>query len=87
MPVGEFLYVRWRLKNTGEMIEHRVNLRNRLPKNMTHQTLTFAIEGKELYVYLVTNKAKPYETPPITKTWLSNFSDTYEIYPTTHAFK
>lgn len=86
MPVGEFLYVRWRLKNTGEMIKHQVDLRNRLPKDMSDQTLTFVIKHKELYVYLVTNKSKPYGTPPITRTWLSNFSDTYEIYPASHLF-
>lgn len=86
MPVGEFLYVRWLLKDTGEMIEHRVDLRNRLPKSMINQTLTFTIDKKELFVYLVTNRAKPYGTPPITRTWLSNFSDTYEIYPATHSF-
>ncbi|MCW5655727.1 hypothetical protein [Hydrogenophaga sp.] len=87
MPVGEFLYVRWRLKDTGEMIEHRVDLRGRLPKNMSLQTLTFVIEGKNLYVYLVTDKPKKYwGEPPILKTYRSEPNITYEIYPKPHPF-
>lgn len=58
MPVGELLYVHWLLKDTGEMIEHRVDLRNHLPINMTDQTLIFSINNKDLYVYLVTKKQK-----------------------------
>lgn len=87
MPVGEFLYVRWLLKDTGEMVEHRVDLRGRLPKNMSLQTLTFVIEGKNLYVYLVTDKPKKYwGEPPILRTYRSELYVTYEIYPTPHPF-
>ena len=34
MPVGEFLYVKWRIKATGEVLENKVDLRNRLATNM-----------------------------------------------------
>lgn len=83
MPVGEFLYVKWRLKATGEVLEDRVDLRNRLPRDMTDHELTFVIDGRQLYVYVVTpqlitsqNKA------PRLRTWLSRYNVAYEIYPT-----
>ncbi|WP_221220703.1 hypothetical protein [Variovorax sp. Sphag1AA] len=82
MPVGDFLYVRWRIKATGEVVEDRVDLRALLPKDMTKHDLTFVIEGRQLYVYLVTPKPKGVKDPPILKTYLSWFNVTYEIYPT-----
>lgn len=86
MPIGEFLYVRWRLKDSGEMIEHRVDLRDRLPWNMHNKRVTFVIDGKKLYVYLVTDQGKEYGTPPLNRAWRSNMYVTYEIYPTRHQF-
>lgn len=81
MPVGEFLYVKWRIKETGEVLEDKVDLRNRLPANMFEHKLTFVIDGKQLYVYLVTPKPKHKTEPPILKTYLSKYTVTYEIYP------
>ena len=82
MPVGDFLYVRWRLKFTGEQVEQRVDLHDRLPKDMTDHEVTFVLEGRQLYVYLVTpERKKAYGEPPVLKTWRSNFAKTYEIYP------
>ena len=81
MPVGDFLYVKWRVKATGEVIEDKVDLRNLLPQNMFDHGLTFVIDGRQLYVYLVTPKFKKYGDPPQLKTYLSNHHVTYEIYP------
>lgn len=81
MPVGEFLYVKWRIKSTGEELEDKVDLRNRLPANMFEHKVTFVIDGKQLYVYLVTPTAKKTDSPPILKTSDSRFLVTYEIYP------
>jgi len=82
MPVGEFLYVKWRLKATGEEVEQRVDLRDRLPRDMTDHELTFVIDGRQLYVYVVTpERKKAYGEPPVLKTWRSNFAKAYEIYP------
>lgn len=81
MPVGEFLYVKWRVKATGEEIEDKVDLRNRLPANMFEHKITFVIDGKQLYVYLVTPTAKKTDSPPTLKTSDSRFLVTYEIYP------
>lgn len=81
MSIGEFLYVKWRIKETGEVLEDRVDLRPLLPWNMGNHKITFVIDGRQLYVYLVTNQPKPYKSPPILKTYLSKSTVTYEIYP------
>ena len=82
MPVGEFLYVKWRVKATGEVCADRVDLHPLLPADMKDHELTFVIEGRQLYVYLVTPKPKHEEDPPLLKTTLSRYNLTYEIYPT-----
>jgi len=82
MPVGEFLYVKWRVKATGEVLEDRVDLRPLLPRDMTEHGLTFVIDGRQLYVYLVTPTPKHEDDPPILKTTRSRYHVTYEIYPT-----
>lgn len=82
MPVGEFLYVKWRLKASGEVLEQRVDLRDRLPRDMTDHELTFVIDGRQLYVYVVTPQAQSPEIRQRThRTWLSRYNVTYEIYP------
>src|SRR5579864_2647111 len=34
MPVGDFLYVKWRVLSTGKEYEDRVDLKSRLPSDM-----------------------------------------------------
>lgn len=83
MPVGEFLYVRWRVKATGQVYEERVDLRERLPADMKDHGLTFVIDGPRLYVYVITPRPKPYyEAPPLNRSWHSKSYVTYEIFPT-----
>ena len=82
MPVGEFLFVKWRIKSTGEVVEDRVDLRQRLPKDMTDHGLTFVIEGKQLYVYVITPKVRNSDLSPNKKTSSSRYRETFEIYPT-----
>lgn len=83
MPVGDFLYVKWRIKATGDVLEQRVDLRNRLPRDMTDHELTFVIDGRQLYVFVVTpRRKKSFDEPPILKTWRSEFAHAYEIFPT-----
>lgn len=81
MPVGDFLYVKWRIKATGEVMEDRIDLRPVLPRDMTKHGLTFVIDGRQLYVYLVTPTPKGMKDPPILKTYRSLFEVTYEIHP------
>ena len=82
MPVGEFLYVKWRIKSTGEVIEDKVDLRNLLPRNMFEHKVTFVIDGRQLIVYLVTPTVKHVNDPPLLRTTQSRYNVTYEIYPT-----
>lgn len=49
---------------------------------MEDHGVTFVIDGKQLYVYLVTPKGKRTEDPPPLKTTESRYLVTYEIYPT-----
>jgi hypothetical protein len=80
MPIGEFLYVKWRVKATGEVVEDKVDLRSRLPADMFQHSITFVIDNKQLYVYLVTPKPAIKGVPEL-KTYLSDSRLTYEIYP------
>ncbi len=81
MPVGDFLYVKWRVRATNKTYEERIDLRHRLPVNMADHGLTFVIDGSQLYAYVITPKGKVYGTPPIYKTWHSKSFHTYEIFP------
>jgi hypothetical protein len=83
MPVGDFLQVKWRLHSTGEVLEERVSLLDRLPRDMTDHELTFVIDGRQLYVYVVTPVAhKPWGKTATHRTWHSKYNVTYEIFPT-----
>ena len=82
MPVGDFLYVKWRLKDTSEVMEDRVELRELLPKDMTGHGVTFVIDGRQLYIYVMTPQARDSKLPRPLKTYLSRYNETYEIYPT-----
>jgi hypothetical protein len=55
MPIGDFLYVKWRDKATGKEYEDKVDLRKRLPspKEMYGTKVSFLIDENQLYVYLI----------------------------------
>jgi hypothetical protein len=81
MPIGDYLYVKWRIKATGEIHENHVNLKSLLPIDMNNYRLTFVIDEQQLYVYLVTpEKRHGSNTPSLKTTWSRDFV-TYEIYP------
>lgn len=57
---GDFLYVKWRVKKHGTLLpeylgtyEDRVDLRSRLPADITGLRIHFVIRGPQLYVYLI----------------------------------
>jgi hypothetical protein len=81
MPVANFLYLKWRLKQSGVVHERRIDLRPLLPQDMFNHKITFVIEEDQVYVYLVTPKGKGVKDPPLLKTNLSRFYLAYEIYP------
>jgi hypothetical protein len=55
-PIGDFLYVKWRIESTGETYEDKVDLKSRLPDDITNQRIHFLIKGPQLYVYLISQQ-------------------------------
>ena len=62
MPVGDFLYVKWRVKTSGEIREDKVDLRSKLPSDMNNHGIHFIVKGTQLYVFLL--PPLPAHTPP-----------------------
>jgi len=58
MARGDSLYVKWRLKRTGQVYEDSVDLRRRLPADITDHRVYFMVRGAQLYVYLVPPESK-----------------------------
>jgi hypothetical protein len=56
IPRGDFLYVKWRDESTGKVYEDTVDLKRRLPANITNQDIHFSIKGSQLYVYLISTQ-------------------------------
>ena len=56
MLLGKDLYVKWRIKSTGQVIEDTVDLTSRLPFNMKRKRLRFIVEGEKLYVYVISRE-------------------------------
>lgn len=50
---GDFLYVKWRIKETGFVFEDTVDFKSRLPRDITDHRIHFAVRGAQLFVYLV----------------------------------
>jgi hypothetical protein len=64
MRRGDFLYVKWRIKSTGQVYEDIVDLRHRLPADITNHRIHFIIKGPQLYVYLITPERRPPDVLP-----------------------
>lgn len=52
-PRGDSLYVKWRVKSTGEVFEDTVDLKSRLPDDITRHRIYFVVKGPQVYVYLI----------------------------------
>ena len=59
MLQGDSLYVKWRLKSTGAVYEDAVDLRHRLPKDITNHRIYFMIKGPQLFIYLIPPLQRP----------------------------
>ena len=49
----DFLFVKWRIKATGEVLEDTVDLKHRLPQDFSRRTVHFTVDGRQLFVYLI----------------------------------
>jgi len=52
-PLGDFVYMKWRIRATGEIVEERVDLRQRLPKDISNKRIYCVIDGHQLYILLM----------------------------------
>jgi hypothetical protein len=77
---GEDLYVKWRVKSTGQIYEDTVNLRKHLPPDITGQRIHFLIRGQQLYVFLISNQRRTPNDSAIGPRMYSHLKTT-QIYP------
>jgi hypothetical protein len=64
MKRGDFLYVKWRIKSSEKVFEDTVDLRHRLPSDITHQRVYFVVAGSQLFVYLVSPESRVSDAEP-----------------------
>jgi len=66
MPEIKFLYVKWRILATGEVLEDRVELATRLPEEMDGLYLHFIMRDQQLYLFLIDRRwdSKPRNWEP-----------------------
>lgn len=61
---GDSLYVKWRIKSSGEVHEDTVDLTSRLPTNITDHRIYFVVKGAQLYIYLISPDRRAENEPP-----------------------
>jgi hypothetical protein len=64
MRRGSDLYVKWRIKATGEVLEETVDLESRLPADIREHRIHFIVNNRQLFVYLITPHRRPASVPP-----------------------
>lgn len=82
MARGDDLYVKWRDRVSGEVIENTVDLRDTLPSDITNHRIHFLIRGKQLYVYLISPERRPADWPPSGPA-AYQYRKVFTIYPAT----
>jgi hypothetical protein len=81
MLVGNELYVKWKIKDTGAVYEDTVNLVNRLPANMKDHRIYFIVRREQLYVYLITPERRTPDMPENGPRHTRQYLKTITIYP------
>jgi hypothetical protein len=64
MKIPDSLYVKWRVQSDGRVFEDTVDLRSRIPRDITHQTVYFIVRKAQLYVYLVSRESRLPDVAP-----------------------
>lgn len=84
---GDFLYVKWRVKKPSTLLpeyigtyEDRVDLRSRLPADITNLRIHFVIRGPQLYIYLIWPYDEKHEYPSNEKSLFDRVKY-MQIYP------
>ncbi len=81
MPVGSRLYVKWRVRSSGEVLEETVDLRDRLPLDMLRHKVYFVVQQRRIHVYLVSPERRPSGHPVVGPEKFQRYK-VYAIYPT-----
>jgi hypothetical protein len=81
MLVGNVLYVKWKIKDTGAIHEDTVILINRLPANMKDHQIYFIVRREQLYVYLITPERRTPDMPENGPRHTRRYYKTITIYP------
>ncbi len=80
IPKPEFVYVKWRNKESGKIYEDRASIF--LPDDIDDYEITFFVDGPQLYVYLISPyyDRRPADWPkgPVKS---SSFLKQWELYP------
>lgn len=77
---GDTLYVKWRIKASGEVLEDTVDLNSRLPKDIEAHRLYFIVERRQLNVYLISPRLRPPDFPVVGPAKY-RYYQAYVIYP------
>jgi hypothetical protein len=80
IPLGETLYVKWRIKSTNEVFEDLVDLKTLLPADMHRQRIYFVVQGRQLFVYRIEPEPRPSDWP-IVGPRKFQYEKTHQIYP------
>ena len=81
IPLGDSLYVKWRLDSTGKEYWDKVDLKPLLPRNMTAMRIYFVVREAQLYVYLTDLKVVRPPLSPIVGPFRTQLYLTKQIYP------
>lgn len=64
MRKGASLYVKWKVLSDDKVYEQTVDLRGRLPQDLTGWKVYFLVTGPQLYVYLISPETRPANVLP-----------------------
>lgn len=53
LPRGDSVYMKWRVRSTGEVFEDRVDLRSRIPGSIKEKKFYCVIDRGQLYILLI----------------------------------
>ena len=80
IPVGDELFVEWRIKATGELIRQTVLLRPILPQDLDGYIITFTVNERLLEVFVISPERRPTDFPIVGPTKY-NERKAYQVFP------
>lgn len=82
IPLGNDLYVKWRVAATGQTHEKTVDLRNKLPRDMTGYRLKFVLKDDVVYIYAISPEKAPPNWPRYDPSPRWTEYKVFSVYPT-----